>query len=430
MRFLGLIAVLAATASIAASSANTQITRANTAPPDVAVTHWSAIAAAPLTAVPAAPCIVLMAMVHGAIYDAVNAIDGGHQPYLPQPPASPTASLDAAVAAAAYNVLLGLLPTPPATLASDYAASLAAVPDGPAKADGIAAGEAAAASMLAARAHDGRNGPFRFTPGTLPGQWRPEVPAFASDPNAWLKDVTPFAIDDPSHYQSPGPYDLTSTKYAADFNEVKALGRKDGSTRTPAQFDIANFWAVNPPRLWSGIARTLATQEQLSTVDAARYYALTFMAAADTLISVWTDKARWSFWRPITAIHEAANDGNPATTPDPTWQPFLTTPPYPDQPSGHVSLATAVTLTAERFFGTDNISFSATNALLYPVGTAKTGTRTFTSLSQARDEVIEARILQGIHFRNADEDGATIGKKVTNFVDSHLFSSVDDSAGD
>jgi hypothetical protein len=430
MRFFGLIAVLAATASIAAASAYTQGTRGQAAPPDVAVTHWSAIAAAPLTAVPSATSLLGMAMVHGAIYDAVNAIDGSHRPYLAQPPASPTASLDAAVAAAAYNVLRGLLATPPATLASDYAASLALVPDGPAKTDGIAAGEAAAASMLAARAHDGRGGPFRFIPGTSVGQWRPEVPLFASDPTAWLKDVTPFAIDDPAHYASQGPYDLTSKKYAEDFNEVKALGRKDGSARTPAQFDIANFWAVNPPRLWSGIARTLATQQQLSTVDAARFYALAFMSAADTLISVWTDKARWSFWRPITAIHQAADDGNPATSPDAAWTPFLTTPPYPDQPSGHTSLATAITMTAQRFFGTDDISFSATNGLLYPVGTATTATRFFTSLSQARDEVVDARVLQGIHFRNADEDGVRIGKGVTNFVNSHLFKPVDDTAGD
>ncbi|MDX6425665.1 MAG: hypothetical protein QOD52_1070 [Gaiellaceae bacterium] len=442
MRFFGLIAMLAVTVTIAAASGRTQLASGQAAPPDVAVTHWSQIAAAPLTApaVGAAPGITGMAMVHGAIYDAVNAIDGGHQPYLPQPHASPTASLDAAVAAAAYNVLIGLPATVPTltlpgTLAGDYAAALALVPNGQAKTDGIAAGEAAAATMLAARAHDGRFGAFRFTAGSSVGQWRPEVPAFASDPNAWLKDVTPFAIADPAHYGSQGPNDLTSKKYADDFNEVKALGRKTESSRTTDQTDLANFWAVNPPRLWSGIARTLATQQQLSTVDAARYYALAFMSASDTLISVWVDKARWSSWRPVTAIHEAANDGNPDTSPDAGWQPFLATPPYPDQPSGHTSLATAITMTAQRFFHTDKISFSATNQVLYVPGTTTptttiTATRGFTSLSQARDEVVEARILQGIHFRRADEDGVSIGKGVTNFVNSHLFKAADDNAGD
>jgi hypothetical protein len=438
MRFLGLIAVLAATASIAAASAQTQPKGGHSAaPPDVAVTHWSMIAAAPLTALGAAPAVLGMAMVHGAIYDAVNAIDGGHQPYLPQPAASPTASLEAAVAAAAYNVLVGLPATIPplvlpATLAGDYATSLAhaASSDGTqAMLDGKAAGEAAAAKMLITRANDGRYGPYRFpfpTPNVV-GQWRPEPSTQVGDPNAWLKDVTPFAIHDPAHYHSKGPYDLTSKKYATEFNEVKALGRKTESSRTTAQTDVANFWAVNPPRLWSGIARTLALQEHLSTVDAARYYALTFMAASDTLIAVWVDKARWSFWRPITAIHEALADGNPATAPDAAWQPFLATPPYPDHPSGHVSLATAVTRTAARFFGTDKISFSATNQLLYlpgtitPAGPTDTATRTFTSLSQARDEVIEARILQGIHFRNADVFGKKIGKRVTNYVYTHLF---------
>src|SRR5439155_23331656 len=169
------------------------------------------------------------------------------------------------------------------------------------------------------------------------GKWRPEPSTQIGDPNAWLKDVTPFAITDPAHYQSLGPDDLTSKKYAEDFNEVKSLGRKTDSSRTAEQTDVANFWAVNPPRLWSGIARTLATQEHLSTVDAARYYALSFMAASDTLISVWNDKAHWSCWRPVTAIHEAANDGNPATEPAAAWQPVLATPPYPDQPSGHTS---------------------------------------------------------------------------------------------
>jgi hypothetical protein len=424
MRFFGTIAVLALAASIATASGQTK----QTAQPDVVVTHWSQIAAAPLTALPAAPAITEMAMVHGAIYDAVNAIAGGHEAYLGSPIASPSDSLDAAVAAAAYNVLVGVLATPPATLASDYAASLALVPDGAAKTGGIAAGEAAAAAMLAARAHDGRFGAFRFTPSTALGAWRPEPATQIGDPNAWLKDVTPFAIDDPTTYGTHGPDALTSMKYADDFNEVKALGRKTDSTRTSAQTDVANFWAVNPPRLWSGIARTLATQEQLSTVDAARFYALAFMSAADTLISVWNDKARWSSWRPVTAIHEAANDGNPATSPDAAWQPFLATPPYPDQPSGHTCVAAAITMTAQRFFDTDKIAFSATNQVLYVPGTLTpnadptlTATREFTSLSQARDEVVEARILQGIHFRRADEDGVLVGKGVTNWVAAHML---------
>jgi hypothetical protein len=415
MRFFGLIAVLALSASIAAASAHTQLTRGHQPPADVAVTHWSEIAAAQLTPLPAARAITGMAMVHGAIYDAVNAIDGGHSSYIDQPAAAATDSLDAAVAAAAYNVLLGLgvahsVVDPP------YAAALVLVSDGPAKTGGVAAGVAAAASMLAARAADGRGGAFRFTPSGL-GKWRPEPATQIGDPNAWLKDVTPFAIHDPAHYATDGPDALTSKKYAADFNEVKALGRATDSTRTPAQTDVANFWAVNPPRLWSSIVRTLATQEGLSTVDSARYYALSFMSAADTLISVWVDKARWSSWRPVTAIHEAANDGNDATTPDPAWAPFLATPPYPDQPSGHTSLATAITMAAQRFFRTDKISFSATNALLL----GGTGTRSFTSLSQARAEVVEARILQGIHFRRADEDGVKVGTGVTKWVTHHLF---------
>jgi hypothetical protein len=430
MRFLGTIAVLAVTASIAAASGQTK----QATQPDVAVTHWSDIAAAQLTPMAAPRFITGMAIVDGAIYDAVNAIDRTHEPFIAQPAASPTASLDAAVATAGYRALLGVLakvpaaPAPPASLATDYANALNLIPDGQDKTDGIAAGEAAATSMLLARDGDGRYGAYRFEfSATSPavGAWRPEPSTQTGDPNAWLKNVTPFAIVDPSRYGSHGPNDLTSKKYAEDFNEVKDLGAKTGSTRTAAQTEVANFWAVNPPRLWWSIARTLATNEQLSTVDAARYYALTFMAATDTLISVWTDKALWLSWRPVTAIREAANDGNPDTAPASGWLPYLATPPYPDQPSGHTSLATAVTITAQRFFGTDKISFSATNTLLNAVGTTTSATRDFTSLSQARDEVVEARILQGIHFRRADEDGVDIGKRVTDYVTSHLFKPVD-----
>jgi PAP2 superfamily len=401
--------------------------RADTVTPN-SVTHWSEIAAAPLT--PQGTLgVVHLAMVHGAIYDAVNAIDGGHEPYLSKPSAMPMDSKDAAVAAAAHDVLVGVLTTPttlppgtpPATLESDYAAALAAIPDGPAKTGGVKVGQAAAKAMLDARASDGRRGPFRFIAGSGVGQWRPELPSFISDPNAWLKDVTPFTVKDGSQFGSDPPYALTSKKYAREFNEVKALGRDTNSTRTQAQTDQALFYFPNPVRLWSSIARTLATQEGLSTVDSARYYAMTFMAAADSLITVWNDKAKFSFWRPITAIREAANDGNPWTSPptaaEGAWLPQSATPPYPEHPSGHSSLAGAVTETARLFFGTDDIAFSATNPDPGP-------TRSFTSLSQARQEVVDARVWEGIHFRHADEAGAKIGRKVAKWIDRKFFGPV------
>lgn len=393
---------------------------AHAAGPD-AVTHWSEIAAAPLTA-QGTLGIVHLAMVHGAIYDAVNAIDGTHKPYLSAPHATPMDSQDAAVAAAAHDVLVGVLATPPATLEGDYAAALALIPDGTAKVEGIRVGKEAAKAMLDARRNDGRLGPFRFIGGTGVGQWRPEPPLFGSDPpaNAWLKDVTPFTVRNAAQFGSNGPYKLTSKKYAREFNEVKALGRDTGSTRTQAQTDQALFWAVNPVRLWSSIVRTIATNEQLTTADSARYYAMSFMAAADALITVWRDKARFSFWRPITAIHEAANDGNPLTAPDPTWAPQLATPPYPEHSSGHSTLAGSITETARLFFDTDGISFIATN----PIAGGGSMTRSFTSLSQARQEVVDARVLQGIHFRHADEDGAKIGQQVAGWIDEKFFRSV------
>ena len=381
------------------------------------VTHWSEVAAAQLT--PQGTLgIVHLAMVHGAVYDAVNAIDGTHRPYLVRPAATPFDSQDAAVAAAAHDVLAGVLSPLPAAVETEYTNALAAIDDGPAKTGGVKAGQAAAKAMLDARRFDGRLGPFQFVEGTGIGQWRGEPPLFtgtaAVPANGWLKDLKPFTVKRASQFGAGKPYDVTSKKYAREFNEVKALGRATGSTRTQAQTDQAAFYYPNPVRLWSSIARTIAAQENLSNADSARYYAMTYMAAADTAITVWNDKAKYSFWRPITAIHAADNDGNPLTAADPDWLPFRDTPPYPDHTSGHSGLAGAFTETAKLFFDTDGISFTATN----PVGGP---TRSFTSLTQALQEVVDARILEGIHFRKADEDGARTGQQIAGWIADRFF---------
>jgi hypothetical protein len=384
------------------------------------VTHWSDVAAAQLT--PQGTLGILhMTMVHGAIYDAVNAIDGTHQPYLTRPAATQFDSQDAAVAAAAHDVLAGVLSPLPASVETEYMTALAAIPSGPAKTGGVSAGQAAAKAMLDARKFDGRLGSFLFTESTDIGAWRGEPPfgtgTAAVPANPWLKNVTPFTLRKRTQFSADKPYKLTSKRYAREFNEVKALGRATGSTRTQAQTDQANFWYPNPARLWSNIVRTIATQENLSNADAARYYAMTFMAVSDALINVWNDKDRFSFWRPVTAIHEAAKDDNALTTADPYWQPLWPTPPYPEHSSGHSTLAGAVTETAKIFFETDGISFTATN----PVGGQ---TRSFTSLTQAVQEVIDGRILEGIHFRHSDEAGAKTGQQVAHWIADRFFQPV------
>ena len=391
-----------------------------------AVTDWNETAAAALqspgTAVPpgagqGAPSTVHLAMVHGAVYDAVNAIAGGHEPYVSAPAALPWYSQDAAVAAAARYVLVnGGLGIPAArmpVIEAAYQATLLPIPNGPAETGGIATGVAAAVDMIAARAGDGRFGSFLFAVGSLPGEWRPTT-GTATDPGAWLKDVTPFVLRDPDLFRGRAPYNLDSPKYAADFNEVKTIGSATSTTRTPDQTAAANYWGVgNATATMASIIRSVANGQGGSLADHARLFARTYTNAADALIVAWRDKARYSFWRPVTAIREAATDGNDATDPDPTWTSLITNPPYPDHPSGLSTFGSAVADTLQHFYGGDEATFSGTT----PSGV----TRTFTSFSQMRDDIVEARIWSGIHFRFADEEGAKIGRKIAHWGNRHAF---------
>lgn len=381
-----------------------------------AVTQWNQNATDALidTAGQAPTVSVLhLAMVQGAVYDAVNAIDRGYRPYLVSPRAKRWASTDAAAATAAYRVLVSIVPEQQPALQTLYESSLSAIPDGRSKTGGIAAGEAAAAAMIAARTNDGRFGPFRFTVGTLPGEWRPVLPAFISDPNAWVKDVKPFLIRSSSQFRSRGPNELTSHRYAREFAEVRSLGSATSTTRTPDQTLAAQYWAEQPPRTWSRILRTIAAQEGLSNADSARLFAMVYLTAADSLITVWDDKEYWSFWRPITAIREADTDGNPATDPDAAWLPLIATPPYPEHPSGHLGLSGSVVATLQRFFGTDRIAWTDTNNAGL--------TRSYTRLSQALREIVSARVWSGLHFRTADEQSVRIARQVANWREHHYF---------
>jgi hypothetical protein len=405
MRSAGLLAAVAAAAVLAASPA-----RADT------VTDWNVNATdALITTAGQAPTVstIHLAMVHGAVFDAVNSIDRGYKPYLVRVPARSWYSQDAAAATAAYRVLTNILPAQQATLGARYAASLAGIPDGSAKQGGIAVGEAAAWAMIAARTEDGRFGPYRFPVGAAPGSWRPVLPAFVNDPNAWVKDVDPFLGKDPERFRSHGPYDLSSRRYAREFEEVESLGSQTSTERSDDQTDAARFWAEGP-MIITRLTRDLSARFGLSVADAARLYAMEYLTGADSLIAVWDDKARWLFWRPITAIREAAADGNPATEADPGWLPLINTPPYPDHPSGLAGVSRAMCESLEDFFRTDRIAFTATSL--------NSGTsRSFARFSQAADEVVDARVWAGIHFRNADEDGARIGKEVARWRDSHFF---------
>jgi len=377
---------------------------------------------------------VHVAMVHGAIYDAVNAIVGGYEPYLPGLSAPSSASQAAAVAQAGHDVLYGI--TPPANTAvrdridAMLAASLALIDAGQAKADGIEIGADAAAAMLAARANDGRFDVEPFITSNDVGKWRLVAPLNANVQGQFAT-VTPLTLKSPGQFKTGGLPEITSAQYAAEFNEVKALGAQTGSSRTAAQTLMAGFYTANPLFFYSAGLRTIATDQGLSTSEQARLFAKTSMAGADALIGCWYNKKVWNTWRPATAIHEAANDGNPLTAPDANWTSLFAAPGYPDEPSGYNCYTGGFWQSARFFFGTDKFEFSLTSpgvpenaAAGNPVGVPGS-TRTFTRFTDVVKDTIEGRILNGYHFRTADVHGAWIGKKAAQWIDKHYFEPVD-----
>ena len=380
-----------------------------------------------------------IAMVQGAVYDAVNAIVRSRKPYLldlEKTRVGRGASQDAAAATAAYRVLLAITPTTRHEgLGTAYQATLATIPDGPSQQGGVRAGEAAASAMIAARQNDGFMAPFTPEIGTDAGKWRPigwpSTPAF--DPDGWAGNLKPFLIRSAAEFRSKGPNALTSAAYAEDFAEVKALGALSSSTRTADQTAAAVFWQFAPIALWNPVARELASRFELDTADQARLYAAVNLAATDAVTACWNDKYYWNFWRPRPAIREAETDGNSATIADPNWEslfasatattPPLGTPPFPDHPSGHGCLSGAVLQTMADFFGKDKVAFTVVS------GRSLNGTpippRRFERFSHARTEIIDARVWGGIHFRTADRQGAVLGRKVAKYVRANYFRPVD-----
>jgi hypothetical protein len=414
------------------------------APPAAAqaneVTNWNQIATTTLVAFPpraTGPALQInMAMTQGAVYDAVNAIEPRHhRPYLLRRRFAATASKEAAVATAAYSVLSNIVQTVPEyipfpnrtalqdSLDAAYAASLNAIPDGQFKTLGIGAGNAAADAMIAARQDDGRFAPSPWVPNYEPGHWQPLLNPDGTpqlDPVAWVANVQPFLIESPSQFRTDGPNALTSTAYANDFNEVKALGSMNSATRTPEQTHIALFWqspAGGAVAMWNAVARNLVDQYAIDFGDSALLFAMVNLSAADALINCWNDKYYWDFWRPWTAIQRADEDGNPATDADPTWTALLTAP-YPEHPSGHLATDGAYLRVLLMFFGTDEIGFDVTSSR-FP-----NEPRHYDRFSDALEEIIEARIWAGLHFRTADVQAEILGRTVADYMARHYFQPV------
>ena len=385
------------------------------------VVQWNDIALGAIRASSTPPPIASrdLAIVHTAIYDAVNAIERTHQPYAVDVVASPLASREAAVAAAAHTTLVSLFPARQAQLDAAFTASLQSIPGGAARTQGRALGENVAQQMLALRANDGATAAVSFTPGTDLGDWQPTPPANAAALLPGWGDVTPFAMTSGSQFSPDGIPAFSSTDYAAAFNEVKDLGSATSTTRTADQTNIALFWAngggtATPPGHLNVAAQIVAEAEGNTLSENARLFAALNVAMADAAIMAWDCKFATNYWRPVTAIR-AADDGNAGTVQDANWTPLIVTPPFPTYVSGHSSFSGAAAAVLRDFFGRDNITFTL------PSENPNVPDRTFTSFSQAAQESGASRIYGGIHWQFDNQDGLAAGGQVGQFVMDNFF---------
>jgi len=362
--------------------------------------------------------LIRLAMVHIAIYDAVNAIDGyPFKAYAIHPTVMSPASVDAATATAAHDMLVALFPAQQAVLDAKYAASMNTITNGPAKRNGRAVGQQTAAGILALRAGDGRDATVTYSPGSGPGVWVPTPPGFLAAAAPEAARVQPFALNSPSQFRAEPPPLLTGDTWARDYNEVKNLGPATGSTRTPEQTDIGRFWSDQPILQWNRAWRNIAVTQRLSLEESARFFAMLATASADAIIACWDSKYTYNFWRPVTAIRAGDTDGNAETEPDVHWIAQVVTPNHPEYPAAHGCFSGASTQTLKFFFGTDNFSFTIDSnvaGLTKPV-------RSYISFSQALEEVRDARVYGGMHYRNSAHKGAILGQQVSRFLTSHFF---------
>ncbi len=384
------------------------------------ISDWNATAMTTLagdkTRVPQEWALYL-AFMHAAMYDAVVGVEGRYRPYLFHDRAPAGASATAAAAAAAHKILETYEPYAQQSLDDALAASLAGIPDGTAKTDGVAFGERMARKMIALRANDGRNAPALFTKPPAPGVWRPTPPDFLPMAVPWLGGVTPLLVHSATQFGPPPPPALKSRRYARNFNEVKAVGSATLTVRTPGQTATAMFFSGNAFVQFNVALRDQAAKRGLDIVRSARMFAAVDMTVADALITTWRAKLFYGFWRPSTAIQLADTDGNPATAPDPTWTPLLVNPNYPDYVSGYNAFAASFSQSLEEVVGR--------HLDLTLISTAVPGvTRSYDSGRALRADVVDARVWPGIHFRFADVAARNLGTSLAEWTLHHYFQPV------
>jgi hypothetical protein len=412
--------VLAATLTLAGQAGS-----AYAAPPagTASIVAWNGIALR--TAVTIAKqfqpqSFVYISFAQAAVYDAVVNILGGYRPYhLHLAERHPDASVDAAVATAAYAVLVHYFPGQQTALGADYTTALAAITDGAEKTDGIAVGQAAAESIIAFRQGDGLEADIGFTmPAPGPGIW--QLPSPQTPQTPWLSQLRPFMLESPDQFRPDGPPELDSRQYARDYNEVKTMGVLASTVRTAEQTDAARFWTANAPMQYNTAFQAIALNNNLGPMQAARLFAMGDLVGADALIACFDAKYEYLAWRPIFAIAQGDTDGNPWTAGDPTWQPLGATPNHPEYPSGHACLTEAEAYVFMAFFGTSEINLDLTSTvpnLLHP-------TRHFQTVNDLVTEIVNARVWIGFHFRSSDLAGVRLGQHVASWALRHYFQRV------
>ena len=374
------------------------------------VARWNQIATDATTVANTNPLTesCIFAILHVAIHDAVNAVESRYEPYLPRTsPAPAGASVEAAIAGAAHDTLVALLPESKVSFDAALEETLRTVSDDSRKTAGLEIGRAAAAAILKARENDGQNRTVEYTPGTKPGDYRPTPPDFKPAGMVQWGSVTPFVLKSSAQFRCPEPPAVDSSRALADLEEVKTIGGTKSVTRTAEQSEIARYWYENSPRGWNRIAREVSAARQFDVWENARLFALVNLAMADGYIAGFEDKYYYNYWRPVTAIREGG---------DSEWLSYLPTPPVPDYPSNHTVEGAAAATVMARFFNTDFVSFSMTSGAPYPGITRK-----FWSFSEAARENGASRVLCGIHFSTAVNAGYIQGERIGEWVFEHAL---------
>ena len=358
-----------------------------------------------------------------AVYNAVVGITGRYELYKWDVRGPRRASPEAAAAAAAHRVLLTYFPASEERLSAAYAASLAQVPDGHAKQQGIRYGNRAARRIIRLRADDGRFADVTFDEPLAPGVWRPTPPLFAPFFDPWLAQVEPFLLRSPSQFRPTGPPALTSEKYEEEFEEVRDYGAKTGSLRTAEQTETALFFSdigVGPVQ---ASLRDLVTRRHMDISDSARLFAAVDMSLADAVVVSWDSKLHFGFWRPVTAIQLANDDGNPETDAVPGWEPLIVTPPYPEYTSGLTTNIGALSRVLSRLLGDGRVDLNITSVASGLPGPPLT--RHYGFARRLNRDVVDARVWSGVHFRTADVVGSAMGKQVGDWALDHYFQPTD-----